>query len=269
MVHRFPSIVCGNVSGPALVLIAGFPDDQLSAWNAPFLDALKEKYHVFALCLPDYDNSWNEAKPWGHSFDDLVNGLHETLEALVKDRQFYLVAHDWGSVVAQLYENRFPERIKKLVLLDVGQMLKPSVIDVIRILSYQWWFASAYFWSQLFGLQVGNFIFYAFFVLCPKFLRCTPTDVIRRKGKPTVQLCYPYYQFWKSNLSGRLVEAKFPKVPTLFLYGNQKATQFHGPKFLSKLATTPNCGYVEMDAGHWITHFQPTRSFELISEFCK
>ena len=269
MPPRFPYVELGKLNGPTLVLLAGFPDDKLSAWNEPFLELLKSKYHIFALCLPDYDNSWAEAKRWGHNFDDLVSGLYETLETIIKDRQFYLVAHDWGSLIAQLYENKFPERIKKLVLLDVGQAVKPSLVDVIRILTYQWWFASAYFWSQILGMAIGNAIFYAYFLLCPMFLRCTPTDVIHRKEKATVQVCYPYFQFWKSTLTGKIIEGKFPSVPTLFLYGNQKTTHFHGQKFLKKLASTPNCGYAELDAGHWLTHFQPTRSYELIAEFCK
>ena len=51
----FPHVITGNPQGQNLVLLAGFPDDELSGW-APLIDLLKHKYQIIALCFPQVKN---------------------------------------------------------------------------------------------------------------------------------------------------------------------------------------------------------------------
>lgn len=47
----FPHIITGNPQGENLILLAGYPDDELSGW-APLIDLLKHKYQIIAICFP-------------------------------------------------------------------------------------------------------------------------------------------------------------------------------------------------------------------------
>ena len=47
----FPHIITGNPQGENLILLAGYPDDELSGW-APLIDLLKHKYQIISVCFP-------------------------------------------------------------------------------------------------------------------------------------------------------------------------------------------------------------------------
>ena len=47
----FPHVITGNPQGENLILLAGYPDNELSGW-APLIDLLKHKYQIIAICFP-------------------------------------------------------------------------------------------------------------------------------------------------------------------------------------------------------------------------
>jgi pimeloyl-ACP methyl ester carboxylesterase len=264
----FQHVGLGNPKGPIVVMVAGFPDDRISAWNPSFLEDMKKKYHIYAFSMPDYEGPASQVKPWGYDFPQLVDGLHNSIVSLIGDKtEFHIIGHDWGAIMTQLYENKYGSgRVRKVVLLDVGQGLDPSPLTVIRIITYQFYFAFVYVVSQLVSFQLGNFLFGLFFVLCPNFLKVSTVDVIHRKDI-TVQLCYPYYYLWKGMLTGKMLKPKRLTRPTLYLYGTMKSTMFHSQKFLKNLSTTEGCRVKDIYAGHWVTHFQPDQCYQEISSF--
>lgn len=178
--------------------------------------------------------------------------------------QFYLIIHDWGSFVGILYENKYPHNVKKLIALDVGLGLSKSTKDIFLVVFYQWWFAFSYIISQLISTVLGNIIFKLFFFIpFLKYIAPTPHDKIHRpQSEVNVHLCYPYYHIWKSIAFSTLKIPKFPTCPMLFIYGTRKNVMFHSPGFLKRLDATDGCKSLAVDAGHWVTHFQP----EIVSE---
>lgn len=138
----FPSMVIGNPKGDVCVFLSGWPDDMVSAWS-PMFNTFKQDYCCITLCLPDFNNaSANHRKPWGYSFEDLVARLQFTIDKLVPaNKQITLCVHDWGAIIGMLYENKFPDRVNKMVIVDVGLMLTglPPIREVVIIVIYQWW----------------------------------------------------------------------------------------------------------------------------------
>lgn len=43
---------------------------------------------------------------------------------------------------------------------------------------------------------------------------------------------------------------------------------FHGPQFIKALSMTDGCSYRALEAGHWVTHFQPDICKEEVIKFC-
>ena len=124
----FPYSVHGEPCNKVLVLVAGFPDDNISAYGQENIDHFSKFYYVISLCLPGYAKK--AGRPWGYDFDELVKMMNDTIEHVftsasvsrtgVSSIKIYLIGHDWGAYLAQLYENKYPEKIIKMCLLDVA-----------------------------------------------------------------------------------------------------------------------------------------------------
>jgi pimeloyl-ACP methyl ester carboxylesterase len=145
-----------------------------------------------------------------------------TVEVLgLKERNFTMVAHDWGAYFALLFTTRHPTVLAKLILCDIG-MCTPfslSLMSIPPIAFYQLFFAVAYLISQTISLQLAERLFLsigikAFFNILspPSFHR----DEIPQSSL-TVRKCYPYYYLWRRLLTGRMLPQAFPTCPVLYL----------------------------------------------------
>ncbi len=222
MSNLLPYVEKGNKTKPVIVFLAGFPDNETSGWGEVPQD-LEKNFRVILLCMPDYGKGNKVFKPWGYSFDEILQMMHATLQSLkVTDSKFYLVAHDWGAFLGLRYENQHPELIEKLVLLDVG-LLNPKnapVKHILIVLLYQFWFAFAYVLSQTISVTLGNLVF-KLFTWKPIAETLGPCPHEKESPIPMSELvvnkCYPYYHFWRCQLTLSLKEPKYPSCPLLFM----------------------------------------------------
>lgn len=217
---KFPHAAFGNPNGEILVFLSGFPDNEFSSFQ-PYFEQLKDDYFIITMCLPGFENSSKTRRPWGYDFAELITIMHATIKAVSpRDEKVNLIIHDWGSFIGLLYENKYPETVKRLVTIDIGIVNFPKLSQVFYLVFYQWAFAWCYFFSQVLGKSVGNALFYAFLMLlyiCP-FLGPAPYDKPPRPlSELRVDMCYPYYRFWVNYLTGRQIMPKFPSCPVLFL----------------------------------------------------
>jgi len=83
----------------------------------------KEGIKVFIPDLPGFGDNPPLEKPW--SIDDYANWVHDfcTKQSI---RQFVLTGHSFGGSIAVKYSLKFPENIKKLILVS------PAIIRVRR-----------------------------------------------------------------------------------------------------------------------------------------
>lgn len=112
---RMHSVEGGRAEGPALVLLAGFPQTWW-AWRK-VMPLLAGRFHVLAIDLPGQGHS---ERPQGsydtHTVADLV---HNTVK-MSGVSHYWLAAHDIGAWVAFSLALRNEEDLLGLALLDAG-----------------------------------------------------------------------------------------------------------------------------------------------------
>lgn len=100
-------------TGPALLLLHGFPED----WSAysKVMPHLAGKFTVVAIDLPGIGGS--TAKPGGYSAADMAADVRQLQERLHLQHA-YLVGHDVGAMVAYAFVRRYPLALRGAMILD-------------------------------------------------------------------------------------------------------------------------------------------------------
>jgi pimeloyl-ACP methyl ester carboxylesterase len=104
----------GNEGAPLLILVHGTSDHARSwDWTAR---ALKDRFHVIALDLRGHgDSQWSPDGAYLLAYH--VLDLIELIDTLGED-QVTIIGHSFGGSVASRYAGLYPDRIRKLVLVD-------------------------------------------------------------------------------------------------------------------------------------------------------
>ena len=105
----------GDKKQPVLMLVHGWPQSSY-CWHevAQYL----ENYYIIAPDLRGLGDSQRNLDLKSYTKDELGKDLFALADALAIDR-FYLGGHDWGSAVVQEMALAQPQRIEKLVLINM------------------------------------------------------------------------------------------------------------------------------------------------------
>lgn len=116
----------GNAGKPVLVLVHGI---RLHAhvWNE-FAREFRDRFHILALDQRGHgDSDW--APPGHYHLHDYYEDLRAVLEAR-RLQEVTLIGHSLGARVAMLYTHLHPERVKRLILVDMGAGLPSTIAGV-------------------------------------------------------------------------------------------------------------------------------------------
>ena len=97
-----------------IVMLHGWPDTG-ALWARQVAD-LQADYRCVRLTLPGFAA---DEQSRALSMDEVVAWLDESIR-FVSDRPVILMAHDWGAVFAYAYVRAHPERVARLIGLDIG-----------------------------------------------------------------------------------------------------------------------------------------------------
>ena len=178
----------GNPEGPTLVFIHGWPDNA-SLWRNQ-VAALANAYRCVLVTLPNFGEE--SVKAGGFNFPALVEILGATLSDVQPEGKVTLVTHDWGAYIGYLVEQAYPERIERMVAMDVGGRAgKPSLRATFMILGYQW--ALVFCWL-VGGLlpPLGNLLSRG----VAKVVRVPD----RQRANVRSRYNYPYFYLWQGML---------------------------------------------------------------------
>lgn len=124
--------VSGRATDPPLVLLPGTRGTSLM-WTGS-IAALSERYRSYALDTIT-DVGFSVPRREISTPEDLVNWLDEVFTALVPERPINLMGMSYGGWLASQYALRFPDRLRKVVLVAPGgTVLRFSPAFFIRVM---------------------------------------------------------------------------------------------------------------------------------------
>ncbi len=271
---RLRVVQAGPAEGPLVILLHGFPEFWYS-WRRQIPYLASAGYRVWA---PDQR---------GYNLSDKPDGITEyTIDLLAADviglmdaanqKQAFLVGHDWGAAVAWWVAAKYPDRLAKMVVLNVphGAVMKKHLrrnLAQLRRSWYMFFFQVPWLPETLARLQNWNI----------------PAQALKDSSRPgtfTNSDLDQYRQAWsqpkayRSMLNWyRAIIQKPPTppanpritVPTLLIWGAQD-------RFLGLEMAQPSIDlcydgrlvFIE-EATHWVQHEEAERVNELIDTFLR
>ena len=264
-------VATGPKDGPVVLLLHGFPE----FWHGWRKQIEPLAAAGFRVIVPDQRGYNLSSKPSGvaaYSLTELVSDVIAIADQLGQEK-IYLAGHDWGAAVAWSAALLHPQRIAKLVVLNVPH---PSVMRKFlstrpRQLLFSWYM----FFFQLPWLPEAFFSALNFRVGARALLRSS------RPGTFSDEDLAQYRAAWSQpgaitsmiNWYRALfrTRVKFPdktvRVPTRILWGERDAF------LLAEMAheSLRYCSNAELftfaNASHWLQHEEPGRVSELLIDF--
>ena len=271
---RLHVVQAGPQNGPLVILLHGFPEFWYG-WRHQISYLANAGYRVW---VPDQRGYNLSDKPKGiaaYNLDHLANDIIGLIDAAGQQKVF-LVGHDWGAAVTWWVANKYPERLERIVILNVPHhaVMRKTLQRNLAQLRKSW---------------------YIFFFQIPWL----PEAIIRRNNWRGAQRSLEdssrpgtfseaelahYREAWSQPRAFtsminwyRAIMQKPPKklpsrrikVPTLIIWGAQD-------KFLSQemaQASLDLCDDGRLvlieEATHWVQHEEADRVNPLISDFLK
>jgi pimeloyl-ACP methyl ester carboxylesterase len=240
-------VIADGDRGPVVLMLHGWPDTR-SLWDDQ-VAALKRRFRCVRFTLPGFEPG---SPRRATSLEDMLTLVDKVVDRVSPDRPIVLLLHDWGCLYGYQYAMVRPDRIERVVGIDIGDagsaahVASLSAASKAMIASYQLWLAAA--WRI--GGAVGN-------AMTRRLARAikapAPADRIH------AGMNYPYDIRWTGS-HGSFKDAQPLELacPLLFIYGRRKPFMFHSPEWEAWLAAQPGCEVIAADAGHWVMKDQPT-----------
>jgi pimeloyl-ACP methyl ester carboxylesterase len=239
-------------SGPVVLMLHGWPDTY-RLWDSS-VAALEDRYRCVRLTLPGFTNDV-QSKAQAIALDAMVAHIAAIANAVSPDQAVTLLLHDWGCIFGYEFAARHPERVARVVGVDIGDhnsgayLRSLSASAKLQIVFYQVWLALAW--------QVGRWLSDGLATRMTRWMaramRCpTPADTI------AWSMNFPYAMAWMGVAGGlrHTAPVRLP-CPTLYIYGERKPFLFHSPEWLAELAARPDAQVRGFPCGHWVMVGRP------------
>ncbi|MFQ5628335.1 MAG: alpha/beta fold hydrolase, partial [bacterium] len=114
---RLHVVESGNPDGQPVIFLHGFPEFWYS-WRYQFDAFADAGYHVIAPDQRGYNLSDKPKQIKAYNLDELAQDIAGLID-VYKHEKAFVVAHDWGGMAAWWMAMACPERIQKLVVMNV------------------------------------------------------------------------------------------------------------------------------------------------------
>ena len=265
-------VMAGPADGPLVILLHGFPEFWYG-WRRQIPALAAAGYHVWAPDQRGYNRSDKPAGVGAYAIDTLAKDIVGLIEASGRE-QVYLVGHDWGAAVAWWVAGKYPERVKKLAILNVPHpaVMQRTVWEDAEQRKKSWYI----FFFQLPWLPEkslsDNGYTNAIRALKGSSRRCTFSDddlaayrqAWSQPGALTGML--NWYRAAARN-QGTAVTLGRIRVPTLMIWGaNDMALSRRMAQPSIDLCDDGRLVFLE-EASHWVQHEEPEAVNRLLLEF--
>lgn len=239
-----------------LLMMHGWPDTH-RLWDALVSD-LSSRYVCVRFTLPGFDPA-KPARPT--SMEELQAFFLAVADKVSPNQPVTLVLHDWGCVFGYEFAARYPQRVARVVGVDIGdhnsRAFRKSLppLAMLGVLYYQLGLALAWFARGALGNAIARHM----------------ARICRVPGEHAQvrwQQAYPYAMQWFGIHGGlaRLAPV-LPRCPTLYIYGEHKPFMWHSPEWLARMAAAPACRVLGLPAGHWVMLRRPVEFNTAVAEW--
>ena len=265
--------VYGHSSQPPLFLVHGWPQTSYCWHHAtPYL----KDFHVIAPDIRGMGDSNRSLVLSDYEKDQMALDIFAIADALEID-QFYLGGHDWGGAIVQEMAFLHPERIKKLIILNmiiinnntgIAQASQILVKQLFRSSWYQFFMSIKDFpeallegkedvWVRFFSRGISNPIpeeAIQEYIRCYKIPNSIATAANLYRTLPKDRARWKNYKTQKIKIPTKIIHGTLdPVIIKEYLIGVEDG--FH------QVETT------HLEGGHFIIDEQPEAVGKLIAEF--
>lgn len=266
--------VAGHDDGPLVVLLHGFPESSYG-WRhqIPYLAAAG--YRVWAPDQRGYGASDKPERIAAYGLDVLADDVTGLIDAAGRS-QAVVVGHDWGGMVAWHVARRSPQRVSKLVVLNVPH---PSVMRAhlrtnlaqFRRSLYVLAFQVPLLPERALGREDGRSLARALVATSrPRTFSEAELAEYRRSwaGPNALRAMLDWYRAALRHPPVRVRDARIA-VPTLLIWGAQD--RFLGSEMASPSIELCDDGRLVVidSATHWLQHEEPDRISAMIDGFVR
>lgn len=253
--------VAGPEDGPLVILLHGFPEFWYG-WRKQIGPLVTAGFRVVAPDQRGYNRSSKPQAVRDYDMRLLVGDVLALVRQEGRERAF-LVGHDWGALVAWRVAALHPERVERLVIINVPHpaLLPRFLMTRPRQLLRSWYM----FFFQLPWLPERLFRFQNFRSTCESLLRTS------RPGTFSSEDLEQYRQAWAQPGAARSMihwyralfrrprAIRIPEVsiPVLILWGRRDA--FLLPELAEASLRYCRDGHLQAfeEATHWLQHEEP------------
>lgn len=262
-----------SVYGPTLdksrgtvVFMHGWPDNSRLLYSSQVAHLANKNYRCVII------NNLNALGPqekdyyvkWGADFEEIVDMMHDIIgnKDICGTVPVSLFVHDWGSVYGFLYECKYPERVARMYVLDVGLYIRPTLKEALIIYAYQFTLITAFliynllpFIGPWIGDALNQLVLYIF--RYPAVLRGN-----HQSAAMNFSYLYAHLAIFKSMIFGVPPREKAkgilrlknyqPHCPIFFGYAAKSPVRFFGDKWKNWLEKTEGCKFEAYPSHHWI-----------------
>ncbi|MBK9328903.1 MAG: alpha/beta hydrolase [Sphingobacteriales bacterium] len=240
--------------GKTILFIHGWPDTH-EIWQKQVY-FFKKDFRCVTFTLPGFDKRDNGK----YTLDDIIHRIRNIADAVSPDSKVILVIHDWGCVFGYEYAMRYPEKIDKMVAIDVGDTSSPgfkktlTLKSKLMVFSYQ--FTLALGW-----LTKSNFVHKAM----AKGLKARSNFDNIHAG-----MGLPYAMRWIGANGGmKALQPVKPTFPFFYIYALRKPFFFQTKNWLDELVKNPDNKVQAFDCGHWVMVDKAAEFNEVVGNWLK
>lgn len=119
----------GNSTNETIIFLHGLGSSSLSCIE--IAEKLKEDYYIISIDLPGHGKTETFDSLEGFEIPNLVKWIHQVVGQLV-DKDYNIIAHSWGAMIALHYYSKYSKNIDKVILLDGGYHDKELTYDYFK-----------------------------------------------------------------------------------------------------------------------------------------
>jgi pimeloyl-ACP methyl ester carboxylesterase len=265
-------VQAGPEDGPLVILLHGFPEFWYG-WRHQIVYLAAQGYRVWAPDQRGYNLSEKPPYVAAYTLDQTSADVVGLIDAVGVDKA-YLVGHDWGAAVAWRTAQKYPQRLRKMVILNAPhnsvfrrymathwrQLLRSWYMFYIQLPFLPQWGISMFGWRP----------FTLTFPLTSNRGSFSKADLEEyRKAWARTGDGSSMLNWYRAAAQVRVEKLLSPRisVPTLVIWGKKDiALEVEMAQLSIDLCDDGRLVYIE-DATHWVQHDAAEQVNTLIGEF--